>query len=96
MPSRFDSFGRYGNDFEDKGLDSARLFQRKSGNGNFSEQVLAEVVYECCQEKKSCVLLHERFWQIIPSKAVVHFIEHPFFSTSLIVVFHNLAVESER
>ena len=51
-----------------------------------------EVSDESCHKQEYSILCHERFWQPIPAKAIVHVIEDAFFAASEVIELHNLAV----
>ena len=44
-----------------------------------------EVSDESCHKQEYSILCHERFWQSIPAKAIVHVIEDAFLATTKIV-----------
>ena len=50
-----------------------------------------EVSDESCHKQEYSILCHERFWQSIPAKAIVHVIEDAFLATTKIVEFHDVS-----
>ena len=44
-----------------------------------------------CHKQEYSILCHERFWQSIPAKAIVHVIEDAFLATTKIVEFHDVS-----
>ena len=50
-----------------------------------------EVSDESCHKQEYSILCHERFWQSIPAKVIVHVIEDAFLATTKIVEFHDVS-----
>ena len=50
-----------------------------------------EVSDESCHKQEYSILCHERFWQSIPAKVIVHGIEDAFLATTKIVEFHDVS-----
>ena len=59
LPCCHDPLGRYGDEFKDKSLYTTRLLESESLGVKSAHYGLVEVVYQCCKQKKDCVLCHE-------------------------------------
>ena len=83
-------FGRDSDELENKGLDSAGGIQSKFKGSQSLHNNFIEVSDESCHKQEYSILCHERFWQSIPAKAIVHVIEDAFLATTKIVEFHDI------
>ncbi len=71
---------------KNKGLDdSAGGTQSKFMGFQSLHNSFVEVSDESCHKQEYSILCHERFWQSIPAKAIVHVIEDAFLATTKIV-----------
>ncbi len=84
-------FRRNRDELENKGLDSAGGTQSKFMGFQSLHNSFVEVSDESCHKQEYSILCHERFWQSIPAKAIVHVIEDAFLATTKIVEFHDVS-----
>ena len=87
-----DPFGRYSNEFEDEGLDSACALEVEFSHWQFCHYVFVEIVYQSGHKEECGVLGHERLRQMFPPESVVHLVEDTFLAAPLVVIFHNVSV----
>ena len=91
LPCCHDPLGRYGDEFKDKSLYTTRLLESESLGVKSAHYGLVEVVYQCCKQKKDCVLCHERLGEPVPAESVVHIIEYTLFAPTLVVKFDDVS-----
>ena len=90
LPCGLDPLGRHRYELEHKSLNAARSLEPEIFDINFCHYAFVEIAYSCSQQKECGVFGHERFWQPVPPKPVVHVVEYPFFAASEVVEFHDI------
>ncbi len=95
MPTRcLNPLRRNIDELENKGLDSAGGTQSKFMGFQSLHTSFVEVSDESCHKQEYSILCHERFWQSIPAKAIVHVIEDAFLATTKIVCLSKCSIHA--
>ena len=85
-------FCRDRNILEYKSFDSACAFKSKALHVCVRYEVSVKVSNQSCQKQEHRVFRHERFWQTVPAKAVVHVVQYTLSTATLVVILHDVTV----
>lgn len=89
-------FCRDRNILEYKSFDSACAFKSKALHVCVRYEVSVKVSYQSGQKQEHRVFRHERFWQSLPAKAVVHVVQYTLSTATLVVILHDVTVCRSR